>query len=149
MTNGREVSIYRHILVALDGSADSRTALRHAVSLAQEQNAKLTLLTVVPHQATPVGPGVAPPPETDESHNEIIKKALQEIPRNVGVTTRLEHGEIADTLLRAVKGDDYDLLVMGSHGHSRVHRALLGSVSEKVLHKAAVPVLMLRSLCQA
>jgi nucleotide-binding universal stress UspA family protein len=143
------VSIYRHILVALDGSADSRTALRHAVTLAEEQNAKLTLLTVVPHQATPVGPGVAPPPETDESHNEIIKKALQEIPRNVGVTTRLEHGEIADTLLKAVKGDDYDLLVMGSHGHSRVHRALLGSVSEKVLHKAAVPVLMLRSLCQA
>ena len=143
------MSIYRHILVALDGSADSRTALRHAVSLAQEQNAKLTLLTVVPHQATPVGPGVAPPPETDESHNAIIKQALQEIPKNVGVTTRLEHGEIADTLLKAVKGDDYDLLVMGSHGHSRVHRALLGSVSEKVLHKAAVPVLMLRSLCQA
>jgi nucleotide-binding universal stress UspA family protein len=143
------VSIYRHILVALDGSADSRTALRHAVTLAQDQNAKLTLLTVVPHQATPVGPGVAPPPETDESHNEIIKQALQEIPKNVGVTTRLEHGEIADTLLKAVKGDDYDLLVMGSHGHSRVHRALLGSVSEKVLHKAAVPVLMLRSLCQS
>jgi nucleotide-binding universal stress UspA family protein len=143
------VSIYRHILVALDGSADSRTALRHAVSLAQEQNAKLTLLTVVPHQATPVGPGVAPPPETAESHNEIIKQALHEIPKNVGVTTRLEHGEIADTLLKAVKGDDYDLLVMGSHGHSRVHRALLGSVSEKVLHKAAVPVLMLRSLCHA
>jgi nucleotide-binding universal stress UspA family protein len=143
------LSIYRHILVALDGSADSRTALRHAVTLARDQNAKLTLLTVVPHQATPVGPGVAPPPETDESHNEIIKQALREIPKDVGVTTRLEHGEIADTLLKTVKGDDYDLLVMGSHGHSRVHRALLGSVSEKVLHKAAVPVLMLRSLCQA
>ena len=143
------MSIYRHILVALDGSADSRTALRHAVTLARDQNAKLTVLTVVPHKATPVGPGVAPPPETDESHNEIIKQALEEIPKDVGVTTRLEHGEIADTLLKAVKGDDYDLLVMGSHGHSRVHRALLGSVSEKVLHKAAVPVLMLRSLCQA
>jgi nucleotide-binding universal stress UspA family protein len=149
MTNGRDLSLYRHILVALDGSADSRTALRHAVTLAEDQNAKLTLLTVVPHQATPVGPGVAPPPETDESHNAIIRQALKEIPGNVGVTTRLEHGEIADTLLKAVKGDDYDLLVMGSHGHSRVHRALLGSVSEKVLHKAAVPVLMLRSLCQA
>jgi nucleotide-binding universal stress UspA family protein len=143
------VSIYRHILVALDGSADSRTALRHAVTLARDQNAKLTLLTVVPHQATPVGPGVAPPPETDESHNEIIKEALAEIPRDVGVTTRLEHGEIAITILRIVAEDQYDLLVMGSHGHSRVHRALLGSVSEKVLHKAAVPVLMLRSHCEA
>jgi nucleotide-binding universal stress UspA family protein len=143
------VSIYRHILVALDGSADSRTALRHAVTLARDQNAKLTLLTVVPHQPTPVGPGVAPPPETDQSHNEIIKEALAEIPKDVGVTTRLERGEIAITILRVVAEDQYDLLVMGSHGHSRVHRALLGSVSEKVLHKAAVPVLMLRSHCEA
>jgi len=142
------MSVYRHILVALDGSADSRTALRHAVMLARDQNAKLTLLTVVPHQPTPVGPGVAPPPETDESHGEIIKEALAEIPRDISVTTRLERGEIAPKILRVVAEDQYDLLVMGSHGHSRVHRALLGSVSEKVLHKAAVPVLMLRSHCE-
>ena len=55
------MSVYRNILVALDGSADSRTALRHAVTLAGDQHAKLTLLTVVPHPATPVGPGVAAP----------------------------------------------------------------------------------------
>ena len=143
------MSIYRHILVALDGSADSKTALRHAIALARDQNAKLTLMTVVPHTATPVGPGVAPPPETDRSHNAIIKEALAETPKDVGVTTRLEHGEIADTILKLVATEDYDLLVMGSHGHSRVHRALLGSVSERVLHKAAVPVLMLRSHCPA
>ena len=51
------MSIYRHILVALDGSADSQTALRHAVTLARDQNAKLTLLTVVPHTADPGRPG--------------------------------------------------------------------------------------------
>jgi nucleotide-binding universal stress UspA family protein len=143
------MSIYRHILVALDGSADSKTALRHAVSLAKDQNAKLTLMTVVPHVPTPVGPGVAPPPETDESHSAILAEALTMIPRDVGVTTRLEHGEIADTILKLVATEGYDLLVMGSHGHSRVHRALLGSVSHRVLHKASVPVLMLRSHCQA
>lgn len=143
------MSVYRHILVALDGSADSKTALRHAVTLARDQNAKLTLMTVVPHTPTPVGPGVAPPPETDESHNAIIKEALAEIPKDIGVTTRLEHGEIADTILKLVATESYDLLVIGSHGHSRVHRALLGSVSQRVLHKAAVPVLMLRSHCEA
>jgi nucleotide-binding universal stress UspA family protein len=143
------LSIYHHILVALDGSADSQTALRHAVTLARDQNAKLILLTVVPHTATPVGPGIAPPPETAESHNAIIKEALAAIPKDVGVTTRLEHGEIAPTILKAVAAGNYDLVVMGSHGHSRVHRALLGSVSERVLHKAAVPVLMLRSHCPA
>ena len=143
------MSIYRHILVALDGSADSKTALRHAVALARDQNAKLTLMTVVPHTPTPVGPGVAPPPETAESHNEIIKASLAEIPRDIGVTTRLEHGDIADTILKLVATESYDLLVMGSHGHRRMHRALLGSVSERVLHRAAVPVLMLRSHCES
>jgi len=143
------VSVYHQILVALDGSADSKTALRHAVTLARDQNAKLTLLTVVPYAPTPVGPGVAPPPETDETHNEIIREALATIPDDIGVVTRLEHGEVADTILKAVGADRYDLLVMGSHGHSRVHRALLGSVSERVLHKAAIPVLMLRSHCEA
>ncbi|HTT95821.1 MAG TPA: universal stress protein [Solirubrobacterales bacterium] len=143
------MSVYRHILVALDGSADSQTALRHAVVLARDQNAKLTLATVVPHTPTPVGPGVAAPPDTDDSHNEIIREALAAIPRDIGVTTRLEHGDVAETILRLVASETYDLLVMGSHGHSRVHRALLGSVSQRVLHKAAVPVLMLRSHCQA
>lgn len=142
------MTIYRHILVALDGSADSRTALRHAIALARDQNAKLTVLTVVPTTPTPVGPGVSPPPETAESHNKIIREALGTIPRDIGVTTRLEHGEIPHTILKVVAEEQYDLLVMGSHGHSRVHRALLGSVSERVLHKAAVPVLMLRALCQ-
>lgn len=151
MTIGRkrDVSTYHHILVALDGSADSQTALRHAVMLARDQNAKLTLLSVVPHQPTPVGPGVAPPPETDESHAEIIREALREVPNDIGVTTRLERGEIAMTILKVVAEDQYDLLVMGSHGHGRVHRALLGSVSEKVLHRADVPVLMLRAHCAA
>ena len=40
--------------------------------------------------------------------------------------------------------DQYDLIVMGSHGHSRVHRALIGSVSEKVLKKSRLPVLLMR-----
>src|ERR1700761_5935410 len=103
------MSIYHHILVALDGSADSRTALRHAVTLARDQHAKLTLLTVVPHQANPVGPGVAPPPDTAESHSEIIRQALAEIPHDIGVPTRLEQGEIAPTILKAVAADRYDL----------------------------------------
>ena len=55
----------------------------------------------------------------------------------------------APTILKALAAGNYDVMVMGSHGHSRVHRALLGSVSERVLHKAAVPVLMLRSHCEA
>ena len=142
-----EVGVYRHILVALDGSADSTTALRHAINLAYDQNARLTLLTVLPQVPAAVGQGIVPPQEAEEAHDRVIKEALSIIPRDIGVTTRRERGEVPQTILKVVAEDRYDLLVMGSHGHSRVHRALLGSVSERVLHKAAVPVLMLRSLC--
>jgi nucleotide-binding universal stress UspA family protein len=141
------MSIYRNILVALDGSADSKVALAHAADLAREQNARMTLVTVVPNTPTPVGAAVTPPPETDETHVAIISEALAELPRDVGVTTRVEHGDVAAVLLKLIKKEEYDLLVMGSHGHSRVHRALLGSVSERVLHSAAVPVLLLRFRC--
>ncbi len=141
------MSIYRNILVALDGSADSKVALAHAADLARDQNARMTLVTVVPNTPTPVGAGVSAPPETDETHCAIISEALAELPKDVGVTTRVEHGDVASVLLKLIKKEEYDLLVMGSHGHSRVHRALLGSVSERVLHSAAVPVLLLRFRC--
>ena len=143
------MSTYRNILVALDGSADSKVALAHAVDLARDQNARLALVTVVPNRPNSVGAGVSPPPATDETNCAIIREALAELPRDLSVTTRIEHGDVASVLLKLIELEDYDLLVMGSHGHSRVHRALLGSVSERVLHTAAVPVLLLRFRCAA
>jgi nucleotide-binding universal stress UspA family protein len=138
------MSCYRRILVALDGSPDSEAALAHAVTLARDQNARLTLLSVVPHSPTPVGAGVSAPPELDDLHEAALRDALAIVPEDVGITTRLEHGDAAATILRLTAEEGHDLIVMGSHGHSRVRRALLGSVSERVLHTATVPVLLMR-----
>jgi nucleotide-binding universal stress UspA family protein len=139
------VSCYRNILVALDGSPDAEAALRHAVTLARDQNARLTLLSVVPRPPVPTGAGVAPPPDLTESHAALLRRALEAVPGDVGVTTRLEHGDPAAAILARVAEGAFDLVVMGSHGHSRVHRALLGSVSERVLKAATVPVLLMRA----
>jgi nucleotide-binding universal stress UspA family protein len=139
------VSCYRNILVALDGSPDADAALRHAVTLARDQNARLTLLSVVPRPPVPTGAGVAPPPDMTEAHDTLLREALGEVPDDVGVTTKLEHGDPAAAILARVEEGPCDLVVMGSHGHSRVHRALLGSVSERVLRGATVPVLLMRA----
>ena len=137
------MACYHHILVALDGSPDADQALRHAVTLARDQNARLTLLTVAPPLSPAVGAGASPPPDLLDMHTKILREATDWLPDDVGVTTRLERGDAAETILRVAA--DHDLIVMGSHGHGRFHRALLGSVSEKVLHASTVPVLLMRA----
>ncbi len=139
------MSCYRNILVALDGSPDAEAALRHTVTLARDQNALLTLHSVVPRPPVPTGAGVAPPPDLTEVHDSLLREAVEAVPDDIGVTSRLEHGDPAAAILQRVEEGTYDLVVMGSHGHSRVHRALLGSVSERVLKGATVPVLLMRA----
>lgn len=137
------MSCYHRILVAIDGSEDAESALRHAVDLARDQNALMTLLTVAPPQPAPAGgAATSAPPDLHAFHEKLLREATDSIPADVGVTTRLERGNPADTILRVAEG--HDLVVMGSHGHSRVHRALLGSVSERVLKASKVPVLLMR-----
>jgi nucleotide-binding universal stress UspA family protein len=135
---------YHKILVALDGSPDAESALMHAISLARDQHARITLLTVGPSINRAAAVGTAPPPDLLDVHQEILHDATRLIPRDVGVTTRLERGEAAATILRVAREEEDDLIVMGSHGHSRFHRALLGSVSQKVLAQSEIPVLLMR-----
>ncbi|MBA3865784.1 MAG: universal stress protein [Solirubrobacterales bacterium] len=135
---------YHRILVALDGSPDADAALEHAVELARDQHALITQLTVAPPVPTPVGAAASAPPDAIDAHTALMREATNSIPADIGVTTRLERGNPAETILRLTREEDHDLVVMGSHGHSRVHRALLGSVSERVLQASRVPVLLMR-----
>ncbi|HVO53170.1 MAG TPA: universal stress protein [Solirubrobacterales bacterium] len=139
------MACYRRILVAIDGSPDAEAALAHAVSLARDQNALLTLLSVAPPPSTAIGVGASAPPDLHEFHARILREATDSVPADVGVTTRLERGNPAESILKLAAEGEHDLIVMGSHGHSRVHRALLGSVSEKVLAKSPLPVLLMRA----
>ena len=135
---------YHKILVALDGSPDAESALMHAVTLAHDQHARITLLTVGPSVNRSAAVGTAPPPDLIDLHQEVLRDATALVPQDVGVTTRLERGDAAATILRIAREEEDDLIVMGSHGHSRIHRALLGSVSEKVLAQSEIPVLLMR-----
>jgi nucleotide-binding universal stress UspA family protein len=142
------MSCYRNILIAHDGSVDAEAALEHAIELARDQRACLKLLTVVPppHQAGNASIPVLPVEEADsrEYFSGALRRAADTVPADIGLRTQLLSGNPADTILRAVREDGHDLVVMGSHGHGRLHRALLGSVSYRVLHDSPVPVLLIR-----
>lgn len=138
------MSCYRKILVAHDGSADADVALEHASRLARDQHARLTLLTVAPPPHQPGAMGAPATPDLLDCFTDSQRRAAESVPADVSLTTQLLRGEPAETILCAVREGEHDLIVMGSHGHSRLHRALLGSVSQRILHDSPVPVLLIR-----
>jgi nucleotide-binding universal stress UspA family protein len=141
-------SVYRSILVAVDGSPDAEAALKHAASLARDQNARLTLLTAIPPlPATALlASGAAPPrSEVIRHYADTLRHATDSLPDDISVTTLLVEATPARALIQRAESGDYDLIVMGSHGHGRLHTSLLGCVSQKVLSNSPIPVLLTRA----
>jgi nucleotide-binding universal stress UspA family protein len=64
------------------------------------------------------------------------------MPEDISVTTRLLGGEASRAIVTAAREAGCDLIVMGSRGRGRLQGALLGSVSQAVLHAAPVRVLV-------
>ena len=141
-------SVYRNILVAVDGSPEADAALVHATALARDQRARLTLVTAVPQlPATALlASGAAPPrSEVVKHYSDMLRKAADTLPEDVSVTTLLVEGPPARALIERARSGAFDLIVMGSHGHGRLHQSILGCVSQKVLHASPVPVLLIRA----
>ncbi|MEA2151519.1 MAG: hypothetical protein QOD69_3349 [Solirubrobacteraceae bacterium] len=141
---------YRTILAAVDGSADAAAALRHAASLARDQHARLVVLTVVPATPPPVAsPGAVAPPaaDNDAAYARILREAVEPLPADVGVQTRIVRGRPARRILDVAQEAGADLIVMGFHGHGRLHHALIGSTSDAVLRASTVPVLLMSASC--
>jgi len=141
-------SVYRNILVAVDGSPDADAALAHAAALARDQRARLTLVTAVPQvPATALlASGAAPPrSEVVRHYCDLLRQTADELPQDISVTTLLVEGPPARALIERARSGAFDLIVMGSHGHGRLHTSLLGCVSQKVLSASPIPVLLIRA----
>lgn len=138
---------YRHVLVAYDGSLDADLALAHAVAIAQVSRARLALVTVVPPppllawQAP--GGAIGIHAEQQKDFEKRLRSAADQVPDDLPLTTRLLDGDPARELLRAARDGDHDVIVMGSRGRGRVSAAVLGSVSNHVMHEAEVPVIVI------
>jgi nucleotide-binding universal stress UspA family protein len=137
---------YRHVLVAFDGSPDSELALEHAVGLSQAFRSRLALVAVVPPPPAfawqaPGGVRAAHDAQEDEL-DKGLREAADAIPDDLPVTTRLLDGDPAREILHAAREGEHDLIVMGSRGRGRVTAALLGSVSQRVMHESPVPVMI-------
>ena len=139
---------YRHVLVAFDGSPEAELALAHAVAIAQAYRARLALVAVVAAAAAALLAGAGRDARrlrgrAGGAASRGCARPPTRCPTTCSVTTRLLDGDPARELVRAARDGEHDLIVMGSRGRGRVTAAVLGSVSNHVMHEAGVPVIVI------
>lgn len=143
-----QATVFRNLLVAIDGSPTAQRALGHAIDLAEALRARLTIVTVapeVPGFARGAAVDVAALEQAAESEaDKRLRAALELVPDSVSVTTILRHGSAAKQILAVSKEAQYDLLVMGSRGRSRLASNVLGSVTADVHFGTTLPMLVVR-----
>lgn len=147
--------MYKHILIATDGSELSQKAVEHGLSLAALTGATVTALKVVPHYPRSYFEGGLPTDAGDITRIEAqwseAAKAMVDIirakgeARGVAVQSIVTKSDlIAEAVISAAKEHQCDLIVMASHGRKGLTRLLLGSETQHVLTHSHIPVLVLR-----
>lgn len=142
------MSLGHRILVPLDGSRLAARTLPLATSMARESDGSLHLLGVFVPLA---GPDLPPPPtvlsEFYQDSRDRLAVYLEDVAadlRESGLTVETElRGGRADTeILRACRESGCDVIAMATHGRTGFDRFSLGSVADRVIRRATVPVLL-------
>lgn len=140
---------YRNVLFPTDGSASASAALDPAVTVANAVDAALHVLSVV--EVAQLGVDLRAELQIDvleERAREAVASAATTA-REAGVEDVVEAVEVESAVPRAIRSylpaHDVDLVVMGTRGRTGVDRYLLGSVTEKTIRTADVPVLAVPS----
>lgn len=148
--------MYRHILIATDGSELADKGVEHGFALAQALGAKVTILSVTEpiswrvRQAA-LNAGVEDPAgRYDQTIDEEMRKQFASIGEQAkakGVVVEYTH-EVdehpAEAIVRLAERETCDLIVMSSHGRRGVRRFILGSQTAEVVTHTTIPVLVIR-----
>lgn len=148
--------LFAHILVPLDGSAMADEVLDHAISLSTPDATVYTLLTVVVPQPlallqspSPGGGSFTGPSALEDqrdaalAHLEIVARELRESGARVE-TLVVMHQQPAQCILDTAEEQHVDSIALSTHARDAAARLLLGSVADKVIRGATVPVLVYR-----
>lgn len=146
--------MYRHFLIAIDGSEVANRALSQGIELAKLANAKVTFITITepwvsiaPDQMIVGFPADMYDKAATAEASRILTEARSEAAR-LGLsfeTLHIKDRYPAEAILEAAENLGCDLIVMGSHGRHGIARFLLGSQSAKVVAHSKKPVLICRS----
>jgi nucleotide-binding universal stress UspA family protein len=165
--------MYDRILYPTDGSDESKAPLENVRDLAETYGAVVHVLYVADtahelfglggEHGDTSGSGMVHHPEKDdtgmaggqanveevrsavEEHGEQLVAETANLLGDVDVETAVKSGDPAQVIHSYADENDIDMIVMGTHGRTGLDRYLLGSVTEKVVRVADVPVLTVRS----
>jgi len=156
--------VYKKIVVPLDGSKLAECVLPHVDELAKGQGTEEVILVTVTEWIIAytgvtyvVQPGALPPPEPavkvptsvgnkqrqGKRYLNRIAKRLQK--EGVRVGTEVLLGNPAEKIVSFAEHNGADLIAIASHGRSGLSRWVYGSVADRILRSACVPVLMVRA----
>lgn len=145
--------MYKHLLIATDGSELSLKAAAQGIELAKSVGARLTAVAVTaPWRTIAVGEVAAAIPadayekQAAQGAAEMLAK-VQKLATSSGLDcagVHASHVHPWEAILEAAKGKGVDLIVMGSHGRRGIAGLLLGSETVKVLTHSKIPVLVFR-----
>jgi nucleotide-binding universal stress UspA family protein len=157
----------KRVLFVTDGSAHSQYAVEHLGQCPIPEDARVTILHVLPPEMTPdllirswpYGIDALPPVMTTEIEEGLIARAATESEfgedllkqtfddlsnLNIKADTVLRRGDAAEEILNYAEENQIDLIIAGSRGLSQMRSWLLGSVSSKLTHYAECSVLIVK-----
>ncbi len=150
--------MYEEILVPLDGSELAEAALPHARALAKAFDSRVTLISILEPAAVFSQPGMVGPVITVSGGTDEEMATLREYLDNIagnlskeGINIRvvIRQGDPASEVVDYATSNHEDIIVMSTHGRSGIQRWVYGSVADKVLRSATMPVLLIRAHAKA
>ena len=134
----------RRIVVPLDGSIRSRAILSHVQRLVVDTSTDVLLLTVSRGSGA-LGFGAEDAAELEQQSARYLNEAVEWLStRGVLAEPRLRTGDPATEIIRCALEEGADAIAMATHGRSGLDQLVHGSVSEAVLERSPVPVLLYR-----
>ena len=141
--------MFHAILVPVDGSEPSDSAVAFALRMAAEERASVTFAHAVEvtkiiamTSASAIGPQYALDAALQAGREMLAQAQAQATQAGIDADIELLEGDCVSSLLDLAERKKADLIVVGSHGRGGISRALLGSVAEGILRRSPIPVLV-------
>jgi nucleotide-binding universal stress UspA family protein len=150
-TTPRSPTALQRIVCPIDFSPASSRAIEYAASLANQADARLTVMHVI---ELPMDPVETAPPDVHEYRQQLVARARERLKEAISDHSRqtceidelLLVGRAYKEILRVAQDQFADLIVMGVQGRGAVDLMFFGSTTNHVVRQAACPVLTIRAV---